>query len=94
MAALKIEERCTFHRDGQWCGRVEADETNHVWPTERMRHGAHIWRNDTRDRLGLATSLGLTEARGPSRSEEYQRGYQAGYHASARAALSEPETPR
>ena len=62
MAALKIEERCTFHRDGQWCGRVEADETNHVWPTERMRHGAHIWRNDTRDRLGLATSLGLTEA--------------------------------
>lgn len=43
---------CTFRRDrgGVVCGLPAEDETVHVWPDERMRPDAHVWRSADRHR--------------------------------------------
>jgi hypothetical protein len=87
---VKIEQRCTFHRDGEWCGRLEADETNHSWANERKLPGTHVWRHDARDAAALSAALEEAKAR-ESRSEEYNRGYDSGYHAGFRAATPKRE---
>lgn len=48
--------RCTWHRDGIWCGRLKEDQTVHVGPSERMKRGFHVWRHDKRDAAGLPVS--------------------------------------
>lgn len=80
--SARLADLCTYRRDGAWCGKVEEDETNHVWPTERMRPGAHVWRHDPKDAPRLEAALAPVIV--APRSTEYERGYQAGYHAGIR----------
>lgn len=43
-----LVRRCTFRRDGVWCGRPPEDEA-HPQPGERMGLGRHVWRHDKAD---------------------------------------------
>lgn len=81
-----LDSLCTFHRDGHWCGLVEEDESVHVWPDQRMRHGAHVWRHDAKDAPRLEAWLADPVRHIPERSDEYRRGYQAGHQAARMAA--------
>lgn len=54
----RTKDLCTFHRDGVWCARQEADETVHVWPDERMRPGAHVWRHEPKDAARMTEAVG------------------------------------
>lgn len=81
VATQSIAVLCTFHRNGQWCGKTAEDEAEHVWPNERMRPGAHVWRHDPRDAEALFAALSEVGREPEHRSEDYRRGYQAGHQA-------------
>jgi hypothetical protein len=84
------ERLCTFYRDGSWCARPEADESVHVWPNERMRPGAHVWRHDPKVVPRMKDDLTAAKAMRAERSEDYNAGYQAGYHAGQRSRGATP----
>ena len=59
---MSTTELCTFYRAGEVCGRVEEDETAHVWPNERMQSGLHVWRHDKRTSFVQAWTIDPTIA--------------------------------